>query len=100
MVRRPGPLPDDEFRRRLAGLGSGWRLDRTRLIRTLRFATYQEGIRFVNEVARAAEEMDHHPDLTVTYREVIVTLWSHDAGGVTDRDFELADRIDLLAPPS
>ena len=100
MGRRPSPLPEDDVRRRLAGSGSAWQLHHARLTRTLRFGSYGEVIRFVNEVAQLAEDLDHHPELTVTYREVTVRLWSHDAGGVTDRDFDLAGRIDVLAPPS
>jgi 4a-hydroxytetrahydrobiopterin dehydratase len=64
-----------------------------------RFATgdFATGLRFVNEVGAAAEAADHHPDLDLRYGHVDVHLWSHDAGGVTDRDHGLAARIDELA---
>ena len=62
--------------------------------RTGDFAT---GLGFVNAVGAAAEAADHHPDLDLRYGHVDVHLWSHDAGGVTDRDHRLAARIDELA---
>jgi 4a-hydroxytetrahydrobiopterin dehydratase len=49
---------------------------------------------FVNGVAGLAEAMDHHPDILVSYSKVTLTLTSHDAGGLTDKDFRLAGQID------
>ena len=69
-------------------------------MRELRFGSYKEGIDFVNRVAEQAEKMDHHPDLLVSWKRVTVRLTSHDAGGITPRDFALAERIDKLCPPS
>ena len=50
-------------------------------------------------VRAAAEEANHHPDITLTYPEVIVTLSSHDVGGITSRDLDLARTIERFAPP-
>jgi 4a-hydroxytetrahydrobiopterin dehydratase len=50
----------------------------------------------VNQVARLAEQNDHHPDMTISYRKVTFRLWSHDAGGVTERDLRLAAGIENL----
>ena len=52
---------------------------------------------FVNAIAVAANDQDHHPDLTISWNDVTVTLSSHDAGGVTERDLRLAATIDRLA---
>lgn len=59
---------------------------------TTRFATgdFATGLDFVNRIGAAAETANHHPDLTLTYPEVTVTLTSHDVGGITSRDLELA----------
>ena len=62
--------------------------------RTGDFAT---GLRLVERIGAAAEEADHHPDLSLTYGEVIVTLSSHDVGGITSRDLDLARRVSGLA---
>ncbi len=94
----PTPLADQEIARRLGGL-PGWRREGAALARTLAFADYMAGIDFVNRVAAVAEKMDHHPDLLVSWKKVTVRLTSHDAGGITARDFGLAERINQLCPP-
>ena len=60
-------------------------------LETTNFAT---GLRLVASIGAAAEAADHHPDMLVQYRQVTLTLTSHDAGGLTERDFRLAKRID------
>lgn len=79
-----------------AGL-EGWELDGDEL--GIRFATgdFSTGLRLVNAIGVLAEEAQHHPDLMLIYPEVGVTLTSHDVGGVTARDLELARRISSLA---
>ena len=66
---------------------------------TATFATgdFATGARLVAAIAEAADDLNHHPDLTLTYGVVGVRLSSHDAGGVTERDLELAHRIDAAA---
>jgi len=71
-----------------------WRREADHLTRTLEFDTFMKGIEFVNQVARVAEELDHHPDIVISFRRVTLNLSSHDAGGVTDRDFALSRKID------
>lgn len=58
---------------------------------------FAAGLRFVNAVGEAAEELAHHPDVTLTYPQVGITLISHDVGGITERDVELARRISAIA---
>lgn len=70
-----------------------WSLLKARF-RTGDFAT---GLALVDRIGAAAEEANHHPDITLTYPEVIVTLTSHDVGGITSRDVELARRVSELA---
>lgn len=67
------------------------------LLRSLAFESFRALIAFVNQLADLAEAEDHHPDFTVSYRRLDLTLTTHDAGGVTRNDFILAAKIDALA---
>jgi len=89
----PSPLPESEVGRRLRAL-PGWEREDAAIRRSYRFETYMAGVRFATRVAELAESADHHPDILIGYRRVTLTLTSHDAGGLTDRDFDLAARID------
>ena len=73
-----------------------WRIDAGKLTRSFRFADFKGAIEFVNRLAAVAEEAAHHPDLHVGWGLVVVELTSHDAGGVTARDLDLASKIDRL----
>ena len=64
--------------------------------KTIMFNTYMDGIKFVNQLAERAEAMNHHPDLTVGWCKVGVTLTSHDQGGVTDQCIAMAQAIDSI----
>ncbi len=67
------------------------------LVRSYRFADFAEAFAFLTRVAAHAEAVDHHPEFTSVWNRVDFRLTSHDAGGVTARDIELAGAIDLLA---
>ena len=88
----PSPLRDDEAARELAAL-PGWSRDGVAIVRTWRFADFKTAMIFVNGVAALAEQAEHHPDIAIHYNEVTLRLWSHDAGGLTRRDVDLARRI-------
>ena len=75
----------------------GWERDGGALARTFAFDSYAAGIAFVVKVGFAAEARDHHPDLFVGWRKVKVAWSTHDAGGITALDTELAARCDELA---
>ncbi|MGH9866745.1 MAG: 4a-hydroxytetrahydrobiopterin dehydratase [Candidatus Polarisedimenticolia bacterium] len=92
---KPQPLPDTTITERLASF-PGWTRDGNALVRTESFPSFMEAIRFVNAVAEVAEKVDHHPDMTISYRKVTFRLSSHDAGGITERDLRLARAIDGL----
>jgi 4a-hydroxytetrahydrobiopterin dehydratase len=66
------------------------------IARTFQFKDFAAAIVFVNSVARLAEEARHHPDIDVRWNAVTLTLTTHDAGGLTERDFALAASIDAL----
>lgn len=89
-------LSNDEIATALASL-PGWSRAGDTLTKTYTFATFPNSISFVDRVAVVAEEMGHHPDMTITYTRVAMTLATHDEGGVTQKDVTLAQRIDALA---
>ncbi len=66
--------------------------------RTYQFASFIESMAFVNKVAEAAESDQHHPDILIRYNKVTLTLSTHDAGGISKKDFALAKKIDAMAP--
>jgi 4a-hydroxytetrahydrobiopterin dehydratase len=72
----------------------GWTRVGHAIVRTYSFADFRAALAFVNRVAELAERQNHHPDIEIHYNQVRLTLWSHDAGGVTERDLELAAAID------
>jgi 4a-hydroxytetrahydrobiopterin dehydratase len=86
-------LTDDRVRERLAGL-AGWERIGNAILKQYAFGGFKEAVAFVNRVAALAEELGHHPDILIEYDRVTLTLESHDAGGLTDRDFQLAARVD------
>lgn len=73
-----------------------WTLANSALIRTFTFPDFLDALSFVNRVADAAEQAGHHPDIDIRYNLVRFVLFTHDAGGVTAKDFDLAEVIDTL----
>jgi 4a-hydroxytetrahydrobiopterin dehydratase len=75
----------------------GWERDGDAIARTFDRGDFAGSVEFVRLIAEPAEAMDHHPDLSISWSRVRVSLSTHSAGGLTARDFELARRIDQLA---
>ena len=73
-----------------------WDLEDKSVTRAVEFDSFSEAIDFVNDVAEIAEDAQHHPDIDVRYTRVTLTLTTHDKGGLTAADFEMAGRIDTL----
>lgn len=67
------------------------------LERTFELPSFAEALAFVNRVGELAEAEDHHPDIAISYRKVTLRWWTHTAGGITDRDRELAEKSGRLA---
>lgn len=88
-------LDQDTIRARLADL-DGWELEGNYLSREWSFDDFGEAVAFINRVADLADEADHHPDLYNSYTDVRVMLTTHSEGGVTDKDVDLAGRIDTV----
>jgi 4a-hydroxytetrahydrobiopterin dehydratase len=88
-----GVISGDALERRAAGLPD-WKIRDGRLSKTFLFPDFQKALDFVNRVGAVAEEEGHHPDLHLAWGRVDASTWTHDAGGITERDFSLATRID------
>jgi 4a-hydroxytetrahydrobiopterin dehydratase len=86
-------LSDLEIQRALGGL-PGWSRRGDALTKTYTFDRFASGISFVDKVATIADAMDHHPDIDIRYTKVTMTLSTHDAGGITKSDLELAQKIE------
>ncbi len=92
-------LSSAEIKARLA-TAPAWTRARNAIRRTFEFRDFVAAMRFVNAVARAAEKAGHHPDMDIRWNKVTLILTTHDADGLTAKDFELARRCDALAARS
>jgi 4a-hydroxytetrahydrobiopterin dehydratase len=88
-------LNEQDIATRLAKL-DGWTREGNTIIKNFKFANYHETLAFVNAVAWIAHRSDHHPDLEVGYNRCRVAFSTHSAGGLTDKDFANAARINAL----
>ena len=73
-----------------------WEAEKKHIERSYEFDDFSQAIEFVNGVAEIAEEEDHHPEIDIRYSKVRLSLSTHSEGGLTDLDFELAEKIDTL----
>lgn len=78
----------------------GWKLEEGQITREFTFPNFRGSLDFVNRVGELAEEAGHHPDIDIRYNKVKLALVSHDAGGLTEKDFMLAEKINRLHPIS
>ncbi len=88
-------LSDDEINDRLEAL-DGWARSGDAITKDFDNGDFKGSVDFVNRLTPAAEEMEHHPDLEISWKTVTVTLSTHSEGGLTGADFELAGKIDAL----
>ena len=86
-------LSENEIQSRLESLPE-WTESSGAIQRTYVFDDFVQSIAFVNKVADLAEAADHHPDILIRYSKVTLTLSTHDAGGITEKDFDLAQKAD------
>ena len=88
-------LPRNEIEKKLGAL-PGWKLTEEGIRKNYKLDSFKSAIDLVHRVAEAAEAANHHPDILIQYDQVTFTLITHDAGGITRKDFDLAGRIELL----
>ncbi|HAN74934.1 MAG TPA: 4a-hydroxytetrahydrobiopterin dehydratase [Planktothrix sp. UBA8407] len=80
----------------LAALVPDWKIEGKHLILVKTFKDFIQAIEFVNKLVEPSETAKHHPDLEISYNQVTIRLTSHDAGGLTEKDFTLAQQISAL----
>ncbi|MFQ5969132.1 MAG: 4a-hydroxytetrahydrobiopterin dehydratase [Nitrososphaerales archaeon] len=89
-------LSNDEIEERIKQL-NGWVVENNGIKKEFRFKDFVETVNFLNKIVPIAEEMEHHPDVTIKdYNRMIVSVTTHDEGGITELDFGLAQKIDGL----
>lgn len=90
------PLTPTEIERQLKTVPQ-WQQEGQTIARTFEFKNFVEAIDFVEQLVEPAEAAAHHPDLAISYNKVTVSLTSHDAGGLTEKDFALAQTISQIS---
>ncbi len=90
-------LSDREISQQLQTI-PGWQLRDQRIEKTFKFNNFIEAIAFVNRLVTPAEFLGHHPDITINYNRVTLSLATHEVGGLSNLDFDLAQQIDRLIP--
>jgi len=94
-------LSESEIQIKLAGLNtqakSPWSIADNKLRKEFVLNDFKEAFAFMTKVAEIAEAMDHHPGWSNSYKRVQIDLWTHDVNGISDLDFELAEKIEALA---
>ncbi len=75
---------------------AGWTLEENTIVRNFKFKSFVDAFSFMTAIALIAEKMNHHPDWSNSYNKVNVTLTTHEANGITQRDFDLASSIDRI----
>jgi 4a-hydroxytetrahydrobiopterin dehydratase len=88
-------IPEAELAGYLARVPQ-WTREGIEITRTFTFRNFREAMGFVVQVALLAERADHHPDIDIRYKQVTLRLSTHSAGGLTEKDFALAQQIDQL----
>ncbi|TFG77140.1 MAG: 4a-hydroxytetrahydrobiopterin dehydratase [Thermodesulfobacteriales bacterium] len=85
-------LSENEINEGLSSL-EGWRQEGNQIFKQFKFKNFVESMGFVTKVAILAERVDHHPDILIEYSKVTITLSTHGEGGLTQKDFNLANEI-------
>jgi len=95
------PLPQDETNRLLQELGGHWQInDLGHLEKAYAFKDFMTSMNFANQIAELAEKEAHHPDITISWGQCRVEIWTHKINGLTESDFILAAKIERLEAES
>ena len=90
-------LNQSEIQKYLKALQDGWdAVDDKKIRREFHLGNFKEAMIFVKKVANLAESEGHHPDIHIFYNKVMIELWTHSVGGLSEKDFKLAIKIDNL----
>ena len=85
---------NEEIKRAIEELDSGWELKEDKIVKSFQFPSFMKAIEFVNDVAKIAEKVNHHPIITINWRNVKLSLKSFDVDATTERDINLAKEIE------
>jgi len=86
-------LSNDDIESKIADLDNGWELKDGKIVKSFQFSSFMDAIEFVNEIARIAETLEHHPIITINWKTVKLSLKSFDVDAITKRDISLAEEI-------
>ena len=89
-------LSNDKIESNIADLDNGWELKDGKIVKSFQFTSFMDAIEFVNEIARIAERLDHHPIITINWKTVKLSLKSFDVDAITKRDIGLAKEIEKI----
>ena len=92
----PERLSDIAIQRELGGL-PGWSRRGDVITKTYQFKAFLTGIDFVDAIGKAAESADHHPDIDIRYTKIVCSLSTHSAGGITQKDLDMAKQIERIS---
>ncbi len=87
-------LSKDEIEKNIVELDSGWEVKDGKVVKAFQFSSFMNAIGFVNEIAKVAERLDHHPIITINWKTVKLSLKSFDVDAITKRDIALAKEIE------
>ncbi len=91
------PMNGDEIQKHLSYLSLAWKAeDSIKIVCEFTFKNFKEAMRFVNDIAKTAEQDGHHPDIFISYNKVKIELWTHFIGGLSENDFILAAKIENI----
>jgi len=85
---------NEEIKRAIEELDNGWELKEDKIVKSFQFPSFMSAIEFVNDVAKIAEKLNHHPIITINWRNVKLSLKSFDVDAITERDISLAKEIE------
>jgi 4a-hydroxytetrahydrobiopterin dehydratase len=91
---------NEEIKRDIEELGTGWELKEGKIVKSFQFPSFMNAIEFVNEVAKVAEKVNHHPIITINWTTVKLSLKSFDVDAITNRDINLVKEIETALPNS
>lgn len=89
-------LSNNEIESKIADLDDGWELKDRKIVKSFQFSSFMDAIEFVNEIARIAERLDHHPIININWKTVKLSLKSFDVDAITERDISLAKEIEKV----
>jgi 4a-hydroxytetrahydrobiopterin dehydratase len=75
---------------------TGWNIIEEKLSKKFKFENFSDSLEFVNSVAEISEEMNHHPEILINYDEVTISTWTHEQNSITEKDYNLAEKINLI----